>query len=554
MRYGLLKILLTGNNTTDTEMYYKLTLVVDSNTFTMSDPLQYELVSTNTSTNGEVIPTVDKTDVVGLSIELGKGHFIKANNARHTYQLKIYYPNKTTSQNDNQNASFSAHVEITSVKQLKTNGILSELILHNNDLNTPLTIPGAEVSAYLQDDINDTSTVNVISAFQTYYFTYGTGWEANGINFNLTGATVTSDTYANSYSDLVGKYLASSSVLSNSSNKAGQMKKTTDLKAVYYVVSATHDSFTYKSITSNKNTTEALLASTDDDYGISYYFRGNVKNNYVQFANKCWRIVRVSGNKTVKLILHNDNISNSSDPCASANNSTSAAFAHYNGDTYISAFNTNYDDNAYIGFMYGTAGSDDYTSTHTNTNKSIVLTNLETWYTNNLASSEDKIANTVWCNDKTNVTDNTFDPWKWNPNGFGYRTSVTYSETVKRLVDANSNAGGTGPILKCSGELNRITSKIGLLSADEIAFAGYAYGLYSYGNYLQENAINTYWWSLSPTGFYNNRAYVWFVLGESGLFDGYYVDSEFAIRPSISLVSTIEATGSGTSEDPYVVK
>lgn len=40
---------------------------------------------------------------------------------------------------------------------------------------------------------------------------------------------------------------------------------------------------------------EALLASTEDDYGTSYYFRGAVKDNYVQFANKCWRIVRVGG-------------------------------------------------------------------------------------------------------------------------------------------------------------------------------------------------------------------------------------------------------------------
>ena len=52
---------------------------------------------------------------------------------------------------------------------------------------------------------------------------------------------------------------------------------------------------------------EALLASTEDDYGTSYYFRGAVTNNYVEFANKCWRIVRVGGDGSVKLILHNDN-------------------------------------------------------------------------------------------------------------------------------------------------------------------------------------------------------------------------------------------------------
>ena len=34
-----------------------------------------------------------------------------------------------------------------------------------------------------------------------------TGYTANGSKFNLTGTAVTSDTYANSYSSLVGKYL-----------------------------------------------------------------------------------------------------------------------------------------------------------------------------------------------------------------------------------------------------------------------------------------------------------------------------------------------------------
>ena len=173
-------ITVTGNNTTDAEMYYKLTLVVDSNTFKTDDPLQYELVSTNTSTNGEVIPTISKTDLTENSIELGNGHFAKANNASHTYELKIYYPKKATSQNANQGAAFSAHVEITSAKA-PTVINLAETILAKNEVKTPITTPGAAVS--------------------------------------------TAD--------------------------------------------------------------EALLASAEDDYGTSYYFRGAVKNNYVEFANKC---------------------------------------------------------------------------------------------------------------------------------------------------------------------------------------------------------------------------------------------------------------------------
>ncbi len=129
------------------------------------------------------------------------------------------------------------------------------------------------------------------------------------------------------------------------------MRRTIDLSSVFYVVSASEDGFTYKEITSNKNISEALLASTEDDYGTSYYFRGAVKNNYVQFANKCWRIVRIVGDGFVKLVLHNDNTSGATNPCAVANNDKAAAFARYSGTTYTSVFNDNNDDNAYVGFM-----------------------------------------------------------------------------------------------------------------------------------------------------------------------------------------------------------
>ena len=539
-------ITVTGNNTTDAEMYYKLTLVVDSNTFKTDDPLQYELVSTNTSTNGEIIPNISKTDITGTSIELGSGHFVKANNAKHTYLLKIYYPRKATSQNANQGAAFSAHVEITSAKAPTVNN-LAKAILANNKVQTPLTTPGKEVNAHT---INDVVSQNrsVDSTEQSYYFTYGTGWEANGTNFNLTGAAVTSSTYANSYSSLVGKYLVSSSAYSAGSSTAGTMKTTTNLSQVYYVVSATQDSFTYKAISSNKNTTEALLASAEDDYGTSYYFRGAVTNNYVEFANKCWRIVRVGGDGSVKLILHNDNTAGAANPCDAANNSTSAAFAHYNGDTYQSDFNSSFNDNAYVGFMYGATGADDYASTHANTNKSTILTNLETWYTNNLASSEDKIADTIWCNDKTNVTDTTYDPWGWTPNGLGYAKNATYYDATQRLVSASGDAGGTGPSLKCNGELSKINSKVGLITADELALAGYAFNEYNNATYLQENTGTNQWWSLSPAKF----AGVWGVSWSK--LDYGTVNFRRAVRPSISLKPSTNVTGDGTSSSPFAVK
>ncbi len=440
-------ITVTGNNTTDAEMYYKLTLVVDSNTFKTDDPLQYELVSTNTSTNGEIIPNISKTDITGTSIELGSGKFAKANNAKHTYLLKIYYPKKATSQNANQGATFSAHVEITSAKA-PTVSTLAQTILAKNEVKTPITTPGAAVST----------------------------------------------------------------------------------------------------------ASEALLASAEDDYGTSYYFRGAVTNNYVEFANKCWRIVRVGGDGSVKLILHNDNTAKAANPCATANNSTSAAFARYSGTTYKSAFNSSYNDNAYVGFKYGTVGSSTYEATHANTNNSTILTNLETWYNNNLSTYEKVIADTEWCNDKTNVTDTTYNPWNMsNVNGLGYGTNKTYYGATKRLVGTSGSAGGTGPSLKCNGELSKITSKVGLITADELALAGYAFNISNTTTYLQENATSDYWWSLSPDRFDGSSADVWYVYGSSGSFSLNSVNFTRGVRPSISLKSTTNVTGEGTSDKPYKV-
>ena len=430
-------------------------------------------------------------------------------------------------------------------------GTLLASIRDNNELKTPLTTPGSEVSAHTKDDV-ESQTTSVSSTYQAYYFTYGTGYTANGTKFNLTGAAVTSDTYANSYSSLVGKYFVSSSASSNGSSTAGTMKTTTNLSSVYYVVSATSSSYTYKQITSNKNTTEALLASTEDDYGTSYYFRGAVKNNYVQFANKCWRIVRVNGDGSIKLVLHSDNTSSSSSPCAASNNSTTAAFARYSGSSYTSTFNDNYNDNAYIGFMYGATGASDYASTHANTNKSTILTNLETWYTNNLASYADKLADTIWCNDKSTVS-----------GGLGYGTNETDYAAYNRLASTKQ------PTLKCPNDNNggklskftvddttngngNLTYKIGLLTADEIAFSGSIAYTYNRSTYLQENTGTTWWWSLSPNFFDGGVAYVWGV--GSGRLSGDRVSGGNGLRPAISLISSTSVTGNGTSDNPYVVK
>ena len=77
------------------------------------------------------------------------------------------------------------------------------------------------------------------------------------------------------------------------------------------------------------------IYKTEDDLGTSYYFRGAVENNYVKFANFYWRIIRINGDGTIRMIY-------------------AGTSAHANGesttDTSIgdSIYNDNGDDTAYV--------------------------------------------------------------------------------------------------------------------------------------------------------------------------------------------------------------
>ncbi|MDO4341523.1 MAG: hypothetical protein Q4C44_02125 [bacterium] len=333
------------------------------------------------------------------------------------------------------------------------------------------------------------------------------------------------------------------------------------------------------------SSSEAILASTDDDYGTSYYFRGAVENNYVEYANMCWRIVRVTGDGSIKLVLYNyngltstNNTPSSSTPCNVTGNGL--AFARYEGDTYTSKFNSSYNDNVYVGFMYGTAGASSYSDAHANTNPSIILTNLNKWYTNVLSKqanfSDNQLADTIWCNDKSVVTDTTFNPGSWTlGTNYDYAKNINYYSATKRFVQASSwEAGGTGPSLICpndndGGKLSKFTAsdttygngalsgyaKVGLLTADEIAFAGGAYHISNSTYYIKGNTNSSDWWVLSPSGFSDHYARVWGVHGSDSDLENYLVGNDFyGVRPSLSLQSGVKISGGvGSATNPYKI-
>ena len=90
--------------------------------------------------------------------------------------------------------------------------------------------------------------------------------------------------------------------------------------------------------------TNGYLCKAKDAYGDSYYYRGNVTNNYVKFAGFYWRIVRINGDGTVRVIYDGTSVH--------ANGESS--FDRYTG---TGNFNSNINylaiDNADAGYMYG---------------------------------------------------------------------------------------------------------------------------------------------------------------------------------------------------------
>lgn len=311
---------------------------------------------------------------------------------------------------------------------------------------------------------------------------------------------------------------------------------------------------------------EAVFAVTEDDYGASYYFRGNVQNNYVSFANMCWRIVRITGDGNVKLVLYNEE--NSS--CTTEKNF--AAYARYSGTQYLTLFNNNYNDNAYVGFMYGSSNSNSFENTHANVNKSTILTNLENWYSLKLSSYTNKLADVIWCGDKSigKVKESV-----------GIKNKTTKYGAKSR--QQNSSPSFVCPDLICPSEVcpngfnnpnlskytvsdttngnGALTYPIGLLTLDETIYAG-IHGIEANTSvYLYSNTGGLKgWWTMSPGKFSTMDTAQVFAITAVGFIDAYRVDytyllsADIALRPSIAIKGDAIVTGTGTNIDPFVVQ
>ena len=219
-----------------------------------------------------------------------------------------------------------------------------------------------------------------------------------------------------------------------------------------------------------------------------------------------------------------------------------------------SAFNTNYNDNAYVGYMYGTPGSSTYEETHANINDSTIKQVLDNWYANEsglINYSQYLDGSSGFCGDRTPSTD------RGSSNGQGGTgTTVTYYGALIRLQtnkEPSFECSNSSDLYTTSDSINvnnELAYPIGLITADEVAYAGGVYTTTNQGYYLYTGQV---YWTMSPYSSNGTYAYVFAVWLDSHLGVSYVLPA-YGIRPVINLKSDVTLTGSGTTSDPYKVE
>ena len=307
-----------------------------------------------------------------------------------------------------------------------------------------------------------------------------------------------------------------------------------------------YSSVTYKLQTTILNEIELESDKSDkgiyesnDDYGKTYYYRGNVANNNVMFAGYQWQIVRINGDGTIRL-LYNGLQGDNSDTKKSINNK------HYK-------FNDVDGNPTYVGYMYGNVNSKLYDEVHANNYSSSIKEVLDEWYKNNIENmGYGKYISTdsTFCGDRTLYDDSGGDGINLGKDTrFGayqrFRNSnvIFYCPNMERDLYTMTSA-------KIGNKF--LNYPIGLITSDEIIFSGInGLGKNKYAwSYSSED-----YWTMSPA--YSSgagRQLLW-SSNLSGIVVHSWSTYELATRPVINLKTDVKISGGlGTINDPYVME
>ncbi len=293
-----------------------------------------------------------------------------------------------------------------------------------------------------------------------------------------------------------------------------------------------------------------------------YYYRGDADkvNNNIIFNNMCWKIIRTTETNGIKLIYNGTPVDGK---CETQTGETT--------QIGTSKFNESYDDNAFVGYMYGTAGSSTYQATHANTNESTIKKYIDSWYKTNFdESATSKLEDTIFCNDRsTKAYDaNTIGNTSMSSYGnLGYGKNKTLYGAAHRASFYSNNPN---PSLVCQNQNDKFTVDgkngngklrypVGLITLDEAVLAGFntqasnTSDFRDATNYLYTNS--NYWTFSSVMLNGLGNANVGHVHG-TGFVSANLVNTTYGVRPVVSLAdgTLVNSNGDGTSTNPYVVK
>ncbi|MCM1053622.1 MAG: hypothetical protein NC483_06595 [Ruminococcus sp.] len=286
--------------------------------------------------------------------------------------------------------------------------------------------------------------------------------------------------------------------------------------------------------------TKQIVYEAEDDNGKTYYFSGNPLDNWVEFGGYYWRIIRINGDGSIRMIYQGTEPNETGE------------------ETQIgkSAFNQLNTDAKYIGYWYKEGN---------NSQPSTVYVTLNDWFkSSNIKQGSvyfDYIDfNAGFCGDRQTSSSTTEIN---NENGIYYPGFV-------RIFPGTSTSNGytnvsTKPSYKCANsedlytysEANQgnrlLENPVGLITADEVSYAGVWNADYDKSNYLYTDAS---YWTMTPyySGGSGNRAYVNVVTSLSDTKVGSFgVNKVYGIRPVINLRSDVSFIGDGTQFNPFKV-
>lgn len=256
------------------------------------------------------------------------------------------------------------------------------------------------------------------------------------------------------------------------------------------------------------------MFTTEDESGTTYYYRGVIDNNYVSFAGKTWRIIRINGDGSYRIILDEPG-----------------------------------EEIAYSTTSTGSTNAIKYSA-------STAKTTLETWYTNNLQSYDDYIdKNAVFWQDMTASSTSTSETVY-----AGWTRILNNTPTLKATNSSDMYTVSTAT------KGNKLLSKpIGLITADEIVFAGGTYSSTSSTAYFENRLYYLYtdlgtndtygMWTMTPRRYHKTGSSLMVVSKPHAVI--YYeppANTKRKARPVINLKATVKVKGNGTKDTPYVIE